>query len=149
MLALEYGIPPEATAVLEMDATLDNLDAAFTLIRNELSGRHCPITAQRKVDIALEELFVNVCRYAYKDTGGVGRVRVEYVYNANPSTITVALTDWGVPFNPLEYADPQRPQTSGDAKIGGLGILMAKRSTDDLSYVRDGDANVVVFRKSW
>lgn len=149
MLALEYGVPPEATGSIELDAKLESLDEAFTLIRDELAARHCPITVQRKVDVALEELFVNVCRYAYKSSGKVGRVRVEYVYNANPSTITVGLTDWGVPFNPLAYGDPKRPKNPGEAKVGGLGILMAKRSTDDLSYVRDGDANVVVFRKSW
>jgi anti-sigma regulatory factor (Ser/Thr protein kinase) len=33
--------------------------------------------------------------------------------------------------------------------VGGLGIFMAKRLVDDLSYVRDGDTNVVAFRKTW
>jgi anti-sigma regulatory factor (Ser/Thr protein kinase) len=149
MLSLEFGVPPEASGSAELDATLDNLGAALDLVRAELGARHCPITVQHKVDIALEELFVNVCRYAYKGQDKPGKVRVDYVYNANPSAITVCLTDWGVPFDPLASADPLAPTSADDASIGGLGILMAKKSVDDMSYLRDDDANVLVFRKVW
>lgn len=149
MLSLEFGVPPEASGSAELDATLDNLGAALDLVRAELGARHCPITVQHKVDIALEELFVNVCRYAYKGQDKPGKVRVDYVYNANPSAITVSLTDWGVPFDPLASADPLAPTSADDATIGGLGILMAKKSVDDMSYLRDDDANVLVFRKVW
>ncbi|MBO7673684.1 MAG: SpoIIE family protein phosphatase [Atopobiaceae bacterium] len=149
ILSLEYGVPPEARASITLDATLDNLGPALEIVRNELGARHCPITVQHNVDIALEELFVNVCHYAYADKDEPGKVRVEYVYNANPSSITVCLTDWGVPFDPLAHDDPLAPESIGEVSIGGLGILMAKRSTDDMSYLRDGDANVLVFRKAW
>lgn len=145
MLALEYGVPPEATGSIELDADLENLSAALSLVRSELAGRFCPITAQNKVDVALEELFVNVCRYAYAGQDKPGKVRVEYIYNANPSAITVSITDWGVPFDPLSYGNSM----AGNVGIGGLGILMAKKSVDDLSYMRDGDANITVFRKEW
>ena len=149
MLSLEFGVTPEASGSIEMDAKVENLGEALSLVRSELAARHCPITAQNKVDIALEELFVNVCRYAYKGQTEPGKVLVSYVYNANPSAITVSITDWGVPFDPLDYADPLSPKSADEMSVGGLGILMAKKSTDDLSYVRDGEANVVVFRKSW
>ena len=76
-------------------------------------------------------------------------MRVDYVYNANPSSITVQLSDQGVPFDPLTLADPTKPTSVQEAKIGGLGIFMAKRSVDDISYLRDGDTNVVVFKKVW
>ena len=149
MLALEFGVPPEAGGSIELEAELTNLDRVLALVRAELAARFCPITVQHKVDVALEELFVNVCRYAYAGTGEPGKVRVSYVYNANPSTITVSITDWGVAFDPLAYGESETPSSVGEIGIGGLGIFMAKRSTDDLSYVRDGDANVTVFCKSW
>ncbi len=147
MLALEFGVPPEASGSIELDATLDNLGEVVKLVHQELGGRHCPITAQNKVDIALEELFVNVCRYAYEGQDEPGKVQVAYVYNANPSAITISITDWGVPFDPLSYGGSAMLLLDDDA--GGMGIFMAKKSVDDLSYVRDGDANVVVFRKEW
>ena len=149
MLSIEYGAQPEATGSISLDATTDNTDAAIDLVRRELTSRYCPITVQHKVDIALEELFVNVCKHAYAEQDGPGKVQVDYVFNANPNSITVSVTDWGTPFDPLDQSDPTAPESIGSAKIGGLGILMVKKGTDDLSYLRDGDANVVAFRCSW
>ena len=80
---------------------------------------------------------------------GPGECRVEYVYNANPHALTVSLTDWGTPFDPLAREDPAMPTSAEDARVGGLGIFMVKRMCDDVSYLRDGNANVVAIRKSW
>ena len=115
----------------------------------ELADRYCPIGVQHQIDIALEEIFVNVCSYAYQDAGEPGKVRVEYVYYADPNSLTVSVTDWGVPFDPLAHDDPKVPTSAAEAPIGGLGILMVKRLTDDVSYVRDDDANVIAFKKAW
>ena len=92
---------------------------------------------------------MNVCNYAYAKSDEPGSVRVEYVYNAGPDALTVSITDWGTPFDPLAHTDPKAPSSIADAKIGGLGIMMVRRLTDDLSYVRDDSANVVVFKKIW
>jgi sigma-B regulation protein RsbU (phosphoserine phosphatase) len=149
MLSIEYGAHPEATGSITLEATTENLTAALNLVRSELASRYCPITVQHKVDVALEELYVNVCTHAYAEQGEPGKVRVDYVFNANPTSITVSLTDWGPAFNPLSHDDPSAPTSIDETPIGGLGLLMVKKSTDDLSYLRDGDANVVVFRCSW
>jgi sigma-B regulation protein RsbU (phosphoserine phosphatase) len=149
MLSIEYGAHPEATGSITLEATTENLTAALNLVRSELASRYCPITVQHKVDVALEELYVNVCTHAYAEQGEPGKVRVDYVFNANPNSITVSLTDWGPAFNPLSHDDPSAPTSIDETPIGGLGLLMVKKSTDDLSYLRDGDANVVVFRCSW
>lgn len=104
---------------------------------------------QRKIDVALEELFANVCRFAYADEDKPGKVRIGYVYNTNPSTLSVSITDWGIPFDPVAYLDPERPRSLDEVERQGMGLMMARRSVDDMSYVRDGDANVVAFRKAW
>ncbi len=149
MLALEYGVSPQATGTLTIPATLDQLDVVFDFIHDALRDRSCPLSTQNQIDVALEELFVNVCNYAYRDAGEPGTATIEYIYNANPNSLTVAISDYGVPFDPLDHADPLTPKSIDEAKIGGLGILMVKRMTDDLSYVRDGNQNVVAFVKSW
>ena len=149
MLALEYGVPPEAVGGITVPATLEHLDDVLAMVHAELAQRTCPITVQHQLDIVIEELFVNVCNYAYEGMGEVGQCRVEYVYNANPHALTVGITDWGSPFDPLAQEDPERPTTAEEARIGGLGIFMVKRMCDDVSYLRDGNANVIVIRKSW
>ena len=149
MVSLEYGVAPEVRGSLTVPAVLENLDRVLALIHGELARRLCPIDVQNKVDIAIEELFVNVCRYAYADQPEPGPLTVDYIYNARPNAITISLTDHGVPFDPLSRKDPTKPSNIQEASIGGLGIFMAKKSVDDMSYIRDGDSNVVVLKKTW
>ena len=149
LLSLEYGVAPEVTAAITVPAKVDQLHRVLTFIHDELGRRLCPIAVQNQLDIALEELFVNICRYAYADQDEPGTCRVEYVFNAHPNAITIQLSDQGVAFNPLDREEPELPTSVEDATVGGLGIFMAKRLVDDLSYVRDGDTNVVAFRKTW
>ncbi|MBP3893277.1 MAG: SpoIIE family protein phosphatase [Atopobiaceae bacterium] len=149
MLALEYGIAPEATGELTVPATLKSLAQVATFIHDELTRRLCPISVQGQIDVALEELLVNVCNYAYADQDSPGDMRINYVYGVSPSKITIQITDWGIPFNPLEREEPPMITSSENMRVGGLGIFMAKRMVDDLSYIRDNDANVVAFHKVW
>ena len=149
MLSIEYGVPPEVSGSITVPATADHLDDVLSFIHGELGRRFCPIAIQNKLDVVIEELYINVCNYAYEQSGGKGECRVEYAYNANPNTIAISIIDWGTPFDPLERDDPDKPASIAEAKIGGLGIFMAKRIADDIAYMRDGDANVTTFTKGW
>lgn len=149
MLCLEYGVAPEVGKSVEVPATLDQFEGVLQIIVDELDDRLCPVDITHKIAVALEELFVNVCNYAYADQDEPGNVIVSYCYYTDPSTIEIELTDHGVPFNPVTREDPTRPSSIQEAKIGGLGIFMVKKTMDDLSYRRVNDMNVVTFTKSW
>lgn len=149
ILALEYGVAPEVTGSVTVDAVIENLGVATSLVNNELDARLCPVGVQHKVEVALEELFVNVCRYAYAGKDKPGTVQVRYAYGTNPSSITVELRDKGVPFDPIKRQDPTRPSSVQDAGIGGLGIFMVKNTMDDFTYMRSGDTNVTIIKKGW
>ena len=103
------------------------------------------------LDIALEELFVNVAHYAYPDAtpDRPGEVCVSYTYSAEPPSITVEIEDEGIPFDPLSRPDAVMPTSIEDVPIGGLGILMAKRSVDEMRYERTDGTNVVTITKRW
>ena len=147
ILALEYGSAPLASSKLVVPAEISHLEEVIDFVDAELAGRLCPLGVQRRVDIALEELFVNVCQHAYVESSEVGECEIEYVYTTKPSAITVTITDSGVPFDPLEQS--QSVDMLDAVEQGGLGIAMVKHNVDDLSYVRDGDRNVVAFSKRW
>lgn len=149
ILALEYGVAPEVTGSITTPATLDQLDKATALVSDELQRHQCPQNVQDKIVVALEELFVNVCNYAYAHEHAPGNVTVSYSCHQDPASITVELRDSGLPFDPVRRDDPTKPSSIQEARIGGLGILMVKRTMDELSYARVGNDNVVVFRKSW
>ena len=149
MLALEYGVPPQAAGSITVPATIDQLETVLGFVHEALHDRACPLTTQGQLDIVIEELFVNVCSYAYEGSDKPGEAMIEYVYNANPNSIVISISDYGIPFDPLEHVDPLRPSSIDEIGVGGLGIMMVKRMTDDLAYIRDGDKNVIAFTKKW
>ncbi|MDO4538276.1 MAG: ATP-binding protein, partial [Coriobacteriales bacterium] len=149
ILSLEYGVAPEVQDGRTYVATIDNVQRAIDFINAELDRRMCPPRVQNRIDIALEELLVNICHYAYADQDEPGKMEVKYVYKGSPSSITVELKDQGVPFNPLEHADPDRSLSFDEIEVGGLGIYMVKKSMDDIAYVYDDGSNVLAFRKTW
>ena len=151
ILALEVGVPPEITATLEVPAEISQLDAINEFLHAELDRRLCPKSAQNQLDIAVEELFVNVCNYAYPDATpeNPGRVRIHRTYRAEPQSITVDIIDDGIPYDPLAKPDAVIPKNILDVPIGGLGILMAKKCSDEMLYERVDDSNVVTIVKRW
>lgn len=153
LLALEVGVSPERKAQIVVPADVDELVAVFDFINAELDRRLCPSRVQGLLDVAVEELFVNSCSYAYEGTDSDVEpyVRVTCSYSANPVSVTVEIIDEGVPFDPLAQPDEaiDASATLDDIGIGGLGILMAKSSVDEMRYERVGDTNVVTLVVRW
>ena len=151
ILALEVGVPPELTAAIVVSADIDELTRVNEFIHTELDRRLCPKRTQNQLDIAVEELFVNVARYAYPDATpeNPGSVRVSYSYTADPPSVRVDIADDGIPYNPLDKPDAVTPGDIDDVPIGGLGILMAKRSVDEMAYERTDGSNIVSIIKRW
>ena len=151
MMSLRYGVPPEKRAIMSLPAVDTQLVHVCNFIHEELHRRGAPQSVFNPLDIAAEELFVNVCHYAYPDAtpDNPGEVRLEFEYEANPPSLTITLTDDGVPYDPLAAPDAELPEDIATASVGGLGILMAKQSVDEMHYKRVGESNVLTFRKGW
>ncbi|HAM15851.1 MAG TPA: hypothetical protein DCP91_08355 [Eggerthellaceae bacterium] len=151
MLALEFGVPPEHTATFSVVADVENLPNVLEFVHAELDRRLCPVRTQKQLDIAIEELFVNVARYAYPGAtpSNPGRARISYTYSADPPSIVVEIADTGIPYNPLEKPDAVTPDDIMEVPIGGLGILMAKNSVDNMEYERLDGSNIVTITKKW
>ena len=151
ILTHEVGVPPEITATLKVPAQIDQLGKINGFLHAELNRRLCPQRVQNQLDIAVEELFVNVCRYAYPDadSDNPGYVRIQRTYSADPPSILVDIIDDGIPFDPLAKPDAVTPDNIEDVPIGGLGILMAKKCTDEMRYEYTDDSNVVSITVKW
>ena len=94
----------------------------------------------------MEEIFVNIAHYAYPpDQPGwvLIRCRVEQ----DPLRIQVQFVDGGVPFNPLAKKDADITLSAEERNIGGLGILMVKRSMDAVDYAYSGGKNILTITK--
>jgi serine/threonine-protein kinase RsbW len=98
-----------------------------------------------QLDIAVEELYVNIARYAYHPE--IGNATVRCTVGGDPLQVTVQFLDGGKPYNPLLNEDPNVTLTAEERSIGGLGIYMVKKSMDEIEYQYLEEKNVLTIRK--
>ena len=146
MLCLEYGVPPEVTGTFRVQATGAGMEELKGKLHYELSHLQCPESVQAQIDLTVEELFTNICTYGYQGDGSNDFIELAFIYNSDPDSIVISISDQGVPFDPLGY---ERPADDSGDEVTGSGIKLAFRNVDDISYVRDGDTNTIAFRKIW
>jgi anti-sigma regulatory factor (Ser/Thr protein kinase) len=131
----------------EMDiaATLENLDTVMAFVDQQLEEVGCSMKAQMQIDIAVEEVYVNIAHYAYNpEVGGVTiRVQIE----EEPLAVILTFIDKGKPYDPLAKEDPDVTLAVEDRQIGGLGIFMVKKSMDNVSYEYNEGRNILTLKK--
>ena len=134
-------------SVLKVEARVQELDSVLDFVNGELDKLECPMRAAMQIDIAVEEIFVNIAHYAYGS--GVGEAEIRMEGEAGGSGARITFLDSGVPYDPLQKEDPDITLPAAQRKIGGLGIFMVKKSMDDLSYEYRGGQNVLQLLKKW
>ncbi len=125
-------------------AELDNVLAFADTILEELG---CSVKAQMQIDIAIEEIFVNIAHYAYPEAEGEAVIYVEP--GEGSSSVTITFEDEGIPYDPLKNEDPDITLSADDRPIGGLGIFMVKKSMDEVSYEYKDGKNRLTIKKSF
>ena len=131
---------------LTVIAINENLDQVQGFIDAELEAVGCDMKVQLQIDVAVEELYTNICNYAYPKGEGTAEITIDT--EGDPPVVEISLRDTGKPYNPLEKPDPDVDAEIEDKQIGGLGIYMVKNSMDELKYeYTDGqNVNVIVKR---
>ena len=131
---------------ITIEAKIENLDEVLGFVDGQLEELECPMKAQMQIDVAVEEIFVNIASYAYAP--GVGSAVVRFESSQDPTSVTITFIDSGVPYDPVQKDDPDVTLSAEERGIGGLGIYMAKKAVDDMKYVyRDGQ-NILSISKS-
>ena len=146
MLNFQYtGGEGKKMRELTLEAKVDSLNQVLAFVDGALEEMDCPPKAQMQIDVAVEELFVNIAHYAYAPGTGDATIRVET--EQNPPSVAVTFIDGGVPYDPLKKPDPDVTLSAEDRQIGGLGIFMVKKSMDDMRYQRKDEKNILTIRK--
>lgn len=130
---------------ITVPARLEELDTILGFIDRELEGYDCPMKTQMQLDIAVEEIYVNIAHYAYHPE--IGEATVCCSVGGNPLQVIVQFLDRGKPYNPLEKEDPDITVSAEDRQVGGLGIYMVKKSMDDITYEYRSGKNVLTIKK--
>ena len=129
------------TLKLTLEAKLDNLDAATGFVDQCLDELGAGMKYYMQVELVMEELFVNVSKYAYAP--GTGDLTIEAEMDTDTKRLQLVLKDRGVPFDPLAKDDPDVSLPAEKRKIGGLGIFFVKNKSDEMHYRYEDGMNIV------
>lgn len=131
---------------LTVDAAVENIEVVTDFVNEELEKLDCPVKARRQIDVAIDELFGNIARYAYSPDAGKATVR--FSVEENPLEVTITFIDNGIPFNPLEKSNPDTHLSAEERPIGGLGIFLVKKSMDMVEYEYKNGQNILKIKKN-
>lgn len=131
---------------LEIEAKRENLSQVQEFVDEQLQEVGCPMKIQISIDIAVEELFVNIASYAYSSEIGIAVVQVSV--HESPLSVEITFIDNGIQYDPLAKADPDITLSAEKRKIGGLGIFMVKKSMDNMVYEYKDGKNILTIKKN-
>ncbi len=128
---------------LIIEASVRSIGLVTQFINGELEAQNCSPRAMVKIDVAIDEIFGNIARYAYAD--GHGSVTV--CFEVKDGCAEIGFIDNGVPFNPLETPEPDITLDAANRDIGGLGIFLVKKTMDSVEYERKDNQNILRLTK--
>ena len=135
--------PFKESGELTLNARMEDLDEMMAFVDGHLEEYGCPPKVQIQIEVAVEEIFVNIASYAYAPETGPATVRI----GIEDDVAVITFIDSGVPYNPLAKPDPDVTLSAEERPIGGLGIYLVKKSMDGLSYNYESGKNVLQLQK--
>ena len=103
-------------------------------------------TAQLDIQLAAEEMIVNIVNYAYPDQPGMILLET-FILGGDRPGLRIRISDHGKSFNPISMLDPEIDVPLAERRIGGLGIFIAKEKADRFFYECRNDTNILVMEK--
>lgn len=97
----------------------------------------------RQIQLAIEEVFVNIAHYAYEEGTGMAEVSVSIEENE----VIISFEDSGRKFNPLENETPDISLGIEEKNIGGLGIFLTLQIMDNVEYEYSNGKNILTMKK--
>jgi len=129
-------------STIKLPAKLDNLYKFMDVVSRCAKEQGFPQNRINDIELAMEEALVNIFNYAYKDNTGAAEVTCSI---DNDKRFIVDIIDSGIPFNVLSHKDPDLTSDISEREIGGLGVFLMKKLTDDIQYRRENGKNILRF----
>ena len=131
----------------EFIAKIDELPNVISFIESELEKLNFDFTIITEFNLVVEELFVNIANYAYKEKEN-GKCKISIDYDKEKQEVKITIEDNGIKFNPLEKEDPNFDIPEEEIPIGGLGIYLVKKNMDNIEYKYEDNKNILILSKN-
>lgn len=129
----------------EFNADVKELYKVQEFVKSELEKYNCGSKTIMQINLSIEEIFVNIASYAYKDGQGKCNLTIQY---DGKNKVDFIFEDNGIPFNPLEKEEPDITLPPEKRKIGGLGIFITKKTMDGMKYRYENNKNILIITKN-
>jgi anti-sigma regulatory factor (Ser/Thr protein kinase) len=127
-----------------LPASLKDLERLQNWVEEALEEAGCGGPVAGRIGVAVEEVFVNIAKYAYNGQAGEATVRLQL----EMPWLVMEFEDQGKPFNPLNFPPPDTSASLEDRPVGGLGIFLTVKMMDRVSYRRQGGKNCLTLWKN-
>ena len=140
-LVLRYRGEPEtftreyAPTMAGLAKATDDLSAALDKV---------PVKYRSQLLVAADEIFANIVRYSEATHWTLSVELMHY-----PEGVRLVFTDDGKQFDPLAHRDPDITITADERLVGGLGILIVKKTMAPVTYKRRGNLNILTMGKDY
>lgn len=127
------------SAKIELPAKLEHLYKFIDLATSFALQHGFADNVLQNIDLCLEEALVNIFSYAYENAEGNAAVECSFAEDK----LYIQVADWGTSFNPLLINSPDVYTNLAADRIGGYGIVLIKKLTDEVSYARVDGKNIL------
>ena len=126
----------------EYKPTMEDLAKASADLAKALEG--VPDDCANIMMVASDEIFANIVRYS-----GATDWTLTVERTHHPDGVRLVITDNGKPFDPLSHRDPDTTLCADEREVGGLGILIVKKTMSPVTYRRNNDRNILTMGKEY
>jgi serine/threonine-protein kinase RsbW len=126
-------------ATMKLPAVSENLPTIIAFVSECARNEGFDEGRISEVVLAVEEAVVNICLHAYAEWPG--EIAITCAHDHDAGRLGIEITDTGKAFDVLSVAAPELVEDLDDRKIGGLGVFLIRKLTDDLRYYRSGNEN--------
>jgi len=124
---------------IRLPAALDRLPEAMAFVETRAQAAGVQPAKISGLCLALEEAFVNICSYAFKDDPG----EVALTCFETAAAFILEIADTGPEFNQLSVPEPDLDLPLEQRRIGGLGVHFIRKFTDQVDWRREDNMNIL------
>jgi serine/threonine-protein kinase RsbW len=120
---------------LRLIADVNDLAAIRRFVRETITQARGSTQAADDLVLAVDELATNIITHGYRGQPGA----IEIVIRREADVAVVQLRDEAPPFDPTQVPEPDTTLPWHIRPAGGLGVFLARRRVDTMTYRRTAD----------
>lgn len=126
----------------------DRLPEVFAFLEPLAQRPGCTPQMGFALELVCEELFANICHYAFPAGHERTPVTFEAAADDERGILHLAVIDDGIEYNPLTHKS-EKLSPDGELRVGGMGILLVRKTMDSVDYERADGKNILRMTKRY